>query len=58
MKNNHGGKREGAGAKLKYGEPTIVISIRIPETQQPQISKLVNKFLKKYKLKKHGKPTA
>ena len=48
---NHGGKREGAGRKPKYGEPTEVISHRVPISLVGIINKYINSKLKKFKAK-------
>lgn len=29
---NHGGKRAGAGVKPKYGEKTVFVSVKIPQS--------------------------
>ena len=34
---NHGGKRQGAGAKTKYGEPTKLRAFRVPLTLNERI---------------------
>lgn len=47
-KENRGGKREGAGRKLKFDEETITVSYRIPETKKDDLDKLVNKQLTKW----------
>lgn len=49
MKNNHGGKREGAGAKLKFNEATEVLSVRVPSSHKEEIRNKILNFLKKYK---------
>lgn len=47
----HGGAREGAGRKAKYDEPTVKVTIRIPESirqyldEQESISDTVVKTL-------------
>lgn len=45
----HGGKREGAGAKLKYGEETETISFRVPKSLIESITKYVKRELEKSK---------
>ena len=45
-KNKHGGKRPNSGAKQKYGEPTKVVTLRIPESKIPDVKKLVYDYLK------------
>ena len=46
-KQTRGGKRPHAGRKLKYGEPTINITFRIPESCKDEVRNLVNDYLKK-----------
>lgn len=36
-KPTHGGARKGAGAKLKYNEPTTTISVRVPVSKVEEI---------------------
>lgn len=43
--NPHGGKRQNSGAKLKYGEPTKIVTFRIPESKIKDVRKLVAEFL-------------
>jgi len=43
---NHGGKRTNSGAKQKYGEPTKMVSFRIPESKIKDVKKLVADYLK------------
>jgi hypothetical protein len=45
MKKLQGGKRIGAGAKHKYGEPTIIISFRIPQSKKQEVHKMVKSYL-------------
>lgn len=45
----HGGKREGSGAKLKYGEETQTISFRVPKSLIEPITKYVKRELAKSK---------
>lgn len=47
MKKLQGGKRIGAGAKHKYGEPTIIISFRIPQSKKQEVHKMVKAYLQK-----------
>jgi hypothetical protein len=47
IKGKSGGKREGSGQKLKYGEPTKVI--RVPVSILPQIEKLMAKVKRQAK---------
>lgn len=49
-KEKRGGKREGAGAKPKYKEPTKTIAFRVPISKAEEIKKVVKAILKKYKL--------
>jgi hypothetical protein len=44
--NNHGGKRANSGAKQKYGEPTKMVSFRIPESIVKEIKQMVFDYLK------------
>ena len=46
MENKHGGKRENSGAKQKYGEPTKVVTFRIPESKILTVKKIVSDCLK------------
>lgn len=46
MKPSHGGKRQGSGAKPKYGEPTKVVTFRIPESKIKDVKKIVADYLK------------
>jgi len=45
-KKPHGGKREGSGAKSKYGEPTVTIAFRVPKSKEEEAKNLI-KHLKK-----------
>lgn len=47
-KENRGGKRENAGRRLKYGEPTTPVSYRIPESMKPALDNYVSRQLAKY----------
>ena len=40
-----GGKREGAGAKPKYNEPTKTTAFRVPISKIDEVKKLVREFL-------------
>lgn len=42
---NHGGRRKGAGAKLKYNEPTAIVSVRCPKSKQSELKNLIKQFL-------------
>jgi hypothetical protein len=46
MDNKHGGKRQNSGAKLKYGEPTKIVTFRIPESKIKEVKKIVADYLK------------
>jgi hypothetical protein len=50
IKGKSGGKREGAGVKPKYGEPTKVI--RVPISLIPALEKEMKKLAKAAKKKK------
>jgi len=45
---NRGGKRESAGAKPKYNEPTKTTAFRIPISKIDEVKKLVIEFLASY----------
>jgi len=47
-KKTHGGARSGSGAKSKYGEPTVNIKIRVPESKKEQVRKMVGDYLKQF----------
>jgi len=48
-KTNQGGKREGSGRKLKYGEPTKKVQVRMPESKVTVIKTRINEeILKDY----------
>lgn len=47
-----GGKREGAGRKPQYGEPTVTISFRVPESKAEEVKKNVGVLLKGWEIKK------
>jgi len=51
-KEKRGGTRKGAGAKPKFGEPTITVAFRVPESKKPEIKTLVELKLNSYKFKK------
>jgi len=42
----HGGKRQNSGAKQKYGEPTKLVTFRIPESKIKDVKKIVADYLK------------
>jgi hypothetical protein len=47
-KENRGGKREGAGRKLKYGELSETITFRVPVSKKTEFRHYVTKKLKQY----------
>lgn len=47
-----GGARPGAGAKLKYGEPTERIYINIPASKKEDILPKIKAILKKFEIKR------
>lgn len=47
-KDNRGGARPGTGPKLKYGEPTIRLAFRCPESKVDLMLSLIKKRLKSY----------
>lgn len=47
--NKHGGKREGAGRKSQFKEPTQTISFRVPVSLIEPITKYVKRALAKSK---------
>lgn len=49
----HGGKRKNAGRKSKYGEKTVTVSFKCPESKSVEIKKLVTKKLKSYENRKN-----
>lgn len=51
-KNKHGGKRQDAGRKLKYGESTVMVRFKVPESHELAIKEAFKKILKKYIIKK------
>lgn len=52
-KTSQGGKREGAGRKLKYGEPTKKVQVRMPESKVDVIKTRINEeILKDYLVNK------
>jgi hypothetical protein len=50
QKETRGGTRQGSGAKLKYGEPTIMVSFRIPNSKKNHVQNLVKVYLNGLKL--------
>jgi hypothetical protein len=55
MKLSHGGARKGAGKKLKYGEETVNITIRVPKSLAKAIREMIKDFLKPFEVKKDKK---
>lgn len=47
-----GGKRKGSGRSLKYGEPTVVVQTRVPESKAKLFKKKVQVILKVWEKKK------
>ena len=47
-KENRGGKRENAGRRLKYGEPTIPVNYRIPVSKKEEVDKWMAAKLKRW----------
>lgn len=45
-KENRGGARKGTGPKLKYGEPTVPIGYRVPESKAAEFRQVVERLLK------------
>jgi hypothetical protein len=48
-KGNHGGKREGAGPKFKYGEDTVNITLRVPVSKKAQVKEMIYSYLEQFK---------
>ncbi|MBA2561567.1 MAG: hypothetical protein H0V14_01385 [Chitinophagaceae bacterium] len=44
-----GGARQGSGRKKKYGEETVTVAFRVPESKAGIIKVVVNKKLKQFK---------
>ena len=49
-KTNRGGRRENAGRKKKYGEPTTTIAFRVPLSIVDEIKEYVKKRLQEIEL--------
>lgn len=48
-KENRGGARKGSGAKLKYGEETVLVGpFRVPKSKKEHIRNVVANELKKF----------
>jgi hypothetical protein len=39
-------KKRGAGAPAKYGEPTVTLAFRVPESKKEQMKQIVKNILK------------
>lgn len=50
-KNTHGGKREGAGRHLIYGEETETVSKRVPVSKKSIVIKAIDGMLEGWKVK-------
>lgn len=48
MNKNQGGKRQGSGAKLKYNEPTKVLTIRVPLSKFSYFKTVLKTMLIRY----------
>lgn len=51
-KKQHGGPRKGAGRKPQYGEPTVTISFRVPESKADEVKKIVESKLSSWEIVK------
>jgi len=49
---SRGGKREGSGRPLKYGEKTILIQNYVPISKAFELKQLIKQKLKSYESKK------
>ena len=47
-KENRGGAGRNQGRKQKYGEPTVKVNYRVPESMKPELDEYVAKRLVKY----------
>lgn len=47
-----GGKRQNAGSKPKYSEPTTTTAFRVPISKKEEVREAVNKMLSDYKINK------
>ena len=52
---NRGGKREGAGPGLKYGEPTVQVNYAVPETKETEFREMCDAKLKTWEKPKEKK---
>ena len=51
-KQKRGGLRAGAGAPLKYGEPLVHITARVPKSKSKFVKGLIKEQLDKWVIKK------
>ena len=51
-KSKRGGKREGSGKPLKYGEPIKVIQIKCPESKVKEFRLMAYEWLRQFIVKK------
>jgi hypothetical protein len=49
-KQTRGGARQGAGAKLKYGEPTKQIVLRCPKSKVEELKTLIRSKLSEWRV--------
>jgi hypothetical protein len=56
IKTGRGGYREGAGAKPLYGEPTVNITFRVPESHKSTIRRMVYDYMDKLKTNRKHEP--
>lgn len=52
IKGKSGGKREGSGRKLKYGEPVKRLMFQVPESKAEELTTKVKAMLKRWEVKK------
>jgi hypothetical protein len=50
MKSKRGGYRPNSGAKLKYGEETTTIAVRVPKSKAKEIKQVIKTELLKYRV--------
>jgi len=56
IKTGRGGYREGAGAKPLYGEPTVNITFRVPESHKSSIRRMVYDYMDGLKTNRNNEP--
>jgi len=56
IKTGRGGYREGAGAKQLYGEPTVNITFRVPESHKSTIRRMVYDYMDGLKTNPKNEP--